>query len=251
LASEVDGDLQAARSLYGDAASSLQGLGRAPLEGLVLACAGRVEAAAGRLEEARALLDAARAAIFATGVSSLVAVYDLAEAELDLAEGGASRAAAVRRARSANDVADAHVSIARALLARRLDAIGGPGSEAIVLLPSAAPSAAGAPSLVVARSGRWFEAPGGERVALGTRRALRLMLAAIARARADRPGDALDVAALLDAGWPGERVLPSAGATRVYGAVAQLRRAGLDEALLRRDDGYLLDPAVGFELVED
>jgi hypothetical protein len=39
-------------------------------------------------------------------------------------------------------------------------------------------------------------------------------------------------------------VLHDAGTSRVYTAVAQLRREGLRDILQRRDDGYLLDPNV-------
>ena len=45
---------------------------------------------------------------------------------------------------------------------------------------------------------------------------------------------------LLEAGWPGERVLPEAAANRVYVAVATMRKLGLRDVLLSRDDGYLL-----------
>ncbi|MDB4932591.1 MAG: Signal transduction response regulator, partial [Myxococcaceae bacterium] len=44
--------------------------------------------------------------------------------------------------------------------------------------------------------------------------------------------------------WPGERVLPEAGAERVYTAVRTLRTMGLRGLLVRRDGGYALDPAV-------
>jgi hypothetical protein len=49
---------------------------------------------------------------------------------------------------------------------------------------------------------------------------------------------------LLEAGWPGERVLPDAGANRVYVALATLRKMGLKEVLKSNDSGYFLDPAV-------
>jgi hypothetical protein len=54
--------------------------------------------------------------------------------------------------------------------------------------------------------------------------------------------------ALLEAGWPGERVLAEAGATRVRVAIATLRSLGLGDVLQTRDDGYLLDPDVGITL---
>lgn len=64
-------------------------------------------------------------------------------------------------------------------------------------------------------------------------------------------GAPLDVAALLLAGWPDERVLHHAGTSRVYTAIAQLRREGLRDVLLRRDEGYLLDPNVAISRAAD
>ena len=60
--------------------------------------------------------------------------------------------------------------------------------------------------------------------------------------RRERPGRPLGVEALLAGGWPGEVVLPEAGASRVYVAVSTLRRMGLRELLVRVDTGYMLDP---------
>ena len=62
------------------------------------------------------------------------------------------------------------------------------------------------------------------------------------------PGDTgAPVDALVAIGWPGERVLVEAAATRVRVAIATLRRHGLRQVLLTRDDGYLIDPAVRLE----
>ena len=66
--------------------------------------------------------------------------------------------------------------------------------------------------------------------------------APLADKRESEPGVALSLDDLLCAGWPGERVLAEAGASRVYTAIGTLRRMGLKPTLLRRDDGYLLDP---------
>jgi predicted ATPase/Tfp pilus assembly protein PilF len=112
--------------------------------------------------------------------------------------------------------------------------------------------AATAPAVVrLATSGRWFELPDHPRVALHTRRALHLVLGALTIARRDNPGAALEAGEVLAAGWPGERVHPTAGAARVYNAVATLRGMGLRWLLLRRDDGYLLDPAAPIELAPE
>jgi tetratricopeptide (TPR) repeat protein len=97
-------------------------------------------------------------------------------------------------------------------------------------------------SLRVERNGRWFEVDG-ERVDLGRRGALRRILVALAENR-DR---GLKQADLVAAGWPGERVLVDAAATRVRVAIATLRQLGLRSLLLTRDDGYVLDASVQIE----
>jgi hypothetical protein len=97
--------------------------------------------------------------------------------------------------------------------------------------------------LVVGPEARWFTA-GGARVDLIRRGPVRLLLLALVRHRLQQPGKALRQEALLSAGWPGERVLPDSGSKRVRVAIATLRRLGLEGALVTRDDGYLLDPAI-------
>jgi tetratricopeptide (TPR) repeat protein len=96
----------------------------------------------------------------------------------------------------------------------------------------------------MATDGSWFEAPGQPRVNLHRRRALRSLLAILVQHRQRAPGQGLLWEALLSAGWPGERVLASAGARRVYVAISSLRQMGLATTLLRMDDGYRLDESV-------
>ena len=119
-----------------------------------------------------------------------------------------------------------------------------PSRDDAAVIDETAAIDAPADALVVASTGRWFRPPSGERVTLTTRRALRLMLKALADRRALAPGEALVLEQLIEAGWPGEEVRPDAGATRVYAALSTLRKLGLREILVRRDDGYLLDPGV-------
>ena len=97
-------------------------------------------------------------------------------------------------------------------------------------------------TLVISADGRWFQLPTGRKVTLMRRRSLRLVLRRLLEERLSRPGSALSVDDLLEAGWPGERVVPHAGAARVYVAISTLRKMGLREFLVSRDDGYLLDP---------
>jgi hypothetical protein len=82
-------------------------------------------------------------------------------------------------------------------------------------------------------------------------RALWLVLHALADARLRAPGRVLSSDELVAAGWPGEQIIPTAGAHRVRVAIATLRDAGLRGLLLSRSGGYLLDPAVTVELLPD
>lgn len=93
----------------------------------------------------------------------------------------------------------------------------------------------------VAADARWFEPVNQPRVSLVRRPPLRRVLARLVRQRREYPGQGLGWEALLEAGWPGERVLPSAGARRVYVAIATLRKMGLGSGIARVDEGYLLD----------
>ena len=50
----------------------------------------------------------------------------------------------------------------------------------------------------------------------------------------------LSVAALFEAGWPGEAAQPEAARARVYVALSSLRKAGLGPCIQRRDGGWVL-----------
>jgi tetratricopeptide (TPR) repeat protein len=102
-----------------------------------------------------------------------------------------------------------------------------------------------APPLLIARDGSWFRAPSGSAsISLDRRKAIRGVLAALAQHRRDRPGEAAPLSTLVEAGWPGERIVAGAGAERVYAAVATLRRLGLRGVILQKGEGYLLSPEV-------
>ena len=84
--------------------------------------------------------------------------------------------------------------------------------------------------------------PAARRVDLVRYGPVRRMLDTLVSQRLAQPGIALTADALLEAGWPGERMKHSAGLLRVYSAVRRLRKLGLEAILVTRDDGYLLDP---------
>jgi hypothetical protein len=102
-------------------------------------------------------------------------------------------------------------------------------------------------ALLVGPEARWMRPPSSDVQDLRKRKALRLLLEALVVQHRDHPGAGLTLDALLAAGWPGERVVPAAGANRVYVALTTLRKLGLRGLLLSQDDGYLLDPAVPVE----
>jgi hypothetical protein len=96
------------------------------------------------------------------------------------------------------------------------------------------------PVLVLAADGSWFRVGEGARVDLAQRHvARRLLLALVDRAR-DADGAPLSTFELREAGWPGERMQPEAGAHRVHVALHQLRKLGLAEQLVRAEHGYRL-----------
>jgi hypothetical protein len=90
--------------------------------------------------------------------------------------------------------------------------------------------------------GRWFRLPGKARVDLARRDSLRQILAALVQRHHAPEEEPLTVEDLLRAGWPGQRVIPSAGAARVYTAVATLRNLGLRDVLIGSGGRYYLAP---------
>lgn len=104
---------------------------------------------------------------------------------------------------------------------------------------------------VVAASGRWFVTPEGEKQHLERRKILARLLGALVAARRDRPGERLTVADLLAAAWPEDRFVGTAGANRVYVALATLRKLGLRDVVVRTDGGYVIDPEARVQIIED
>ncbi len=196
----------------------------------LLACAEAVLAASrGRLADAAELLATARTRLGADCESELAAIATVAD-ELALKD---DRSVSVRHPRAA---APASTRVTPVGIEHRL----------AIRLVEAMRSLAGSPHRVldVGPAGRWFSLEGRARVSLARRRSLQLLFAFLVRLRERSPGVGASWQELLAAGWPGEKVVPSAGQRRAYVAVATLRSLGLAEVLLHTDDGYLVDPAV-------
>jgi len=95
-------------------------------------------------------------------------------------------------------------------------------------------------ALLIAPGGSGFKAPGGSWRDVSRNRMLPRLLEALVTAHAQ--GLSLDLDALFQAGWPGERAVPAAAANRVYVALSKLRSQGLEGLLLRDEEGWRLDP---------
>lgn len=94
----------------------------------------------------------------------------------------------------------------------------------------------------------WVETANGARTAVPSRYLARIVLA-LAEHRVHEPGGCLSTGALVEAGWPGERMTARAGMNRVYVAVSQLRKLVFGRDLESHDGGYRLSPAVRVTLV--
>jgi hypothetical protein len=120
----------------------------------------------------------------------------------------------------------------------------GLGPAAAVRLVRGALDRSDVQALVVHTDGLRAVLPDGSPVDLTRHALLGRILWRLAEARQSDPGEPLDTEAVLEAGWPGDRILPDAAKNRVYVAINRLRRAGLADLLQTRDGGYLLDPSV-------
>jgi hypothetical protein len=104
--------------------------------------------------------------------------------------------------------------------------------------------------LVVGAGGRWFQLRHGARINLGRRGPLRRVLLCLAQHRLESPGAGLSVETVIEAGWPGEKMLHNAGLARAYTTIQRLRSLGLQDALLTSDQGYLLQPSLPVRIEE-
>jgi hypothetical protein len=101
-----------------------------------------------------------------------------------------------------------------------------------------------AKTFVVASEGRALTLPSGETHDLARHGPVRRILWALAVLRRDKPGAAMSTLDMIEAGWPGEKMQHEAATLRVYTTIRRLRALGLGDALVTRDEGYLLDPDV-------
>ena len=220
------GELASARALYETCIESLDHFRMRHQQALFQSYLGALEAQDGHLEKAERLLDTAARLLHGVVAPAYHETLAVHRAHLALARGDEAPARAALAPTPLSKCSE-DIRLAQRLLSRALTQ-GSPRARAEV------------PALVVDADARGFSLGGAARVDLARRGAMRLVLLALV----ERHPGAVTGAELLALGWPGERVLAEAGATRVRVAVATLRRLGLASVLLTRDDGYLLDPRV-------
>jgi len=243
------GDDEGAVGLFDRAVSALDRAGVKKGVATIHAHASAAFAVSGDAAEASARLARARSASASDPASDLVvSVFEAAVAVMTGGRAGSRQATAeltltdarelLERA-SRSEVGTPELSFARRVLER---ALAEHASTEVRGAPTSIPSVEKRAALVVGREARWIVPPRGERVDLVRYGPVRRLLERLVVARLEQPGVALSADALIEAGWPGERMRHTAGLLRVYSAVRRLRRLGLEPVLVTRDDGYLLDP---------
>ena len=100
--------------------------------------------------------------------------------------------------------------------------------------------------LRVSRDLHWIESPDRQMGDLSRRAVLRRVLRCLLAAP---HGRVVTRAALLEAGWPGEKILPRAASNRLWVALSTLRRLGLADVLETGRGGYRLAADVRVEWV--
>lgn len=233
LSRHVAGDLAAACADYTLAERVLAEQGDRRHAGIFAAHRAAALAAAGDVDGAAEALQQAEATLAAIDEPAARTVPAIHRGHLHLARGDRAAAEACW---TAGDDEGEDQQMARRLLRAAL----GGGEEPLPLA-----------RLVVARDGRAFEAPGVGRVDLGRRYTLHRLLAALIELRLRSPGAGIELDALRRAVWPDERMSHASGANRVYVAITTLRKEGLGDVLLKRPSGYLLDPMVAVEVVDN
>lgn len=256
------GDADAARAGLAQAAAALREVGDLRSEALCIARLGAACATLGRIDEARAHLDAAEAQLDRLGDPVALGVAQVHRAFLDLAE--------ARRADATGRGAEASAHVARAVAAvERARRPPQPGAAspaelsddvraALRLLdPALARVSAQGPggitfrpdALTVGPGATWYRTPQGSLHDLRQRRSARLILEHLVTHHPAGPGRGAALDALREAAWPGEKMTAAAATNRVQVAIADLRKRGLKSCLVRRDDGYALDPGLAVQEV--
>jgi predicted ATPase len=219
---------------YEEAIAILHAVGDRRLEGLFSAAAGAAEAQRERVLRAEEHFARARDLLTAVGDPGLLAALDLHRGQLAITE---SRIAG-RRGETAKAEEQRGIALESIERFKAATVVSDDARFALRLLERELSSM----TLTYDPALRTVRPPGGEVVDLSSRAPLAAIVHALIEKRLEAPGQPLDTAALLAAGWPGEKVRAEAGANRVKVALSTLRKLGLRDVILHRGDGHVIDP---------
>lgn len=247
---DTRGECTEARSLYCEAREQLQRVGAKPLVAHADGLLGRLDLQDGDLERAAQRLPrwaevwtATRTEAHTYGAVLAALQGDSAGARAnaalapDSALAGLAAEAAAILCSPLNEVFDPD---AAATLVAAVDRVVNPVDRRLAqgLADGASARAAG---WVISSDGALARAPSGERIDLARSRTNAAMLAALVRAHEQGLG-LQDVTALVAAVWPDQRLIEKSARSRVYVALSNLRKAGLQSIILRDGGGWRLDP---------
>jgi len=244
------GDLELAESCLLQSLSALKEAGHKRTHTAVLPYFAVVEARLGRAREAQKTLEEARRYFREVDDQPSLLTSDILEGTLELAIarrlGPNLKDEAERLAKAAQERLEEALTPGREILDGMFQAIRILEKDLSDWTQASGQSEKHQPVeiLRVGFDAAWFELPGQDRVELRGRVSLCNLLGALAKERLASPGTALGAHQLFEAGWPGVEIHPDSAASRVYVSIWRLRAAGLSDVLLKRTDGYLLDPAV-------
>lgn len=172
-------------------------------------------------------------------LQTLEGLLELSEARIEAQAGNQEEAERLRASAGArldsNSASTESLILARRLLQKYLASKEEVDPARLAEIPTS--------GLVLGPGAEWFELDG-KRIDLRRRGAIRRLLVGLAEQRLLLPGIGLSQQALFQIGWPGETIAVESAAARVYTAIGTLRSLGLAPVLLRREDGYLLEPGV-------
>jgi tetratricopeptide (TPR) repeat protein len=220
-----EGRIDEALSYYRRALDVLREIGNRTGEGYALAYITTAQLGVGRATRAGAPYADAQAVFESLGSEPGLVALSLHRAYLGLMRGQVAAAEEAVAAAAPFVRRSGHIRVALRLVQRALRTRAVPG-------------------LLVGSEGRWFKVEGAARVDLTGRDALRLVLLRLVDAHEASPGEPVTSADLLASGWPGERIIRTAGALRVRAALSTLRKLGLRSVLISRSQGWLLDAAL-------
>lgn len=204
--------------------------------GVVAHLQGRRSAAADRVRRAAALVSGRNLPLLGNAVALLAAWVDGAGADHRSAIVDALRATRPQTGRQARFLFNLLVAIAKGeRVARASFAVWDSGFLLAQLGRIPRPA-----DLVVAADGRSFFTERSGWVDLSRKRTLGRILVALAKAAEGFPSRALAFEELVDAGWPGEKIIRHAARNRLNVCLSQLRRMGLRPFLERHGDAYRL-----------